>query len=203
MKIETKIKRFDNHRVEDNGCWTYLNKPGKDGYGKMKINRKTVRAHRAYYEHYIGKIPEDLWVLHHCDNPICVNPAHLYAGTQLDNERDKTARGRRPPPPTVVYPDRVVKGEKHSRYGKGMPPHVMAALLLANKGRKLKNEHKEKYSVLTPEKICAIRNDPRIQRVIAKEYGISQITVSRIQRGLRWSYLFPDDNKLSTQQDKI
>lgn len=65
------------------------------GYGKFTIRGKgQFRAHRLAYELTIGPIPEGLNVLHHCDNPPCCNPAHLFLGTQQDNVNDMYAKGR-------------------------------------------------------------------------------------------------------------
>lgn len=180
---------LNKHTIEKNGCWMFSGKPGSDGYGKLKIAGKTIRAHRAYYEAYVGQIPKGMWVLHHCDTPMCVNPEHLYVGTQLDNERDKDARGRRPPSPSITHPESLRRGEKHHRFGKSMPDSVASALLKANKGRALTPAHKEKLSPLTVEQIVAIRADMRPQHVIASEYGVGQMTISRIKRRVRWAHV--------------
>jgi hypothetical protein len=65
------------------------------GYGRIKIHGKAHKAHRLAYEKSYGGIPEGLFVCHKCDNPPCVNPDHLYAGTAADNARDSRIRGRR------------------------------------------------------------------------------------------------------------
>lgn len=78
------------------GCVEWIGGKDKDGYGKISINGKPDRAHRVSYAAHHGAIPAGLFVLHHCDNPPCVNPQHLYAGDQLQNESDKRNRGRGP-----------------------------------------------------------------------------------------------------------
>ena len=76
------------------GCWLWFGIVNKKGYGKFRLSGKFVGAHRAAYELFKGEIPSGKWVLHTCDVPNCVNPEHLYTGTQSDNERDKVSRGR-------------------------------------------------------------------------------------------------------------
>ena len=75
-------------------CWPWIGAHSKRGYGEVSLNYKTVWAHRAMWEHVCSAIPKQLDVLHHCDNKSCVNPAHLYLGTDADNARDRVDRGR-------------------------------------------------------------------------------------------------------------
>lgn len=75
-------------------CWIWTAYANEDGYGITSFRGRLMGAHRASWIIHYGDIPEDMRVLHHCDNPPCVNPEHLFLGTQLDNMRDCAAKGR-------------------------------------------------------------------------------------------------------------
>ena len=88
-------------RVDRSGeCWVWTGGTNGVGYGRVSdADGRTVLTHRLVYQLEVGPIPEGLWVLHHCDNPPCVNPAHLFLGTVGDNNRDARAKGRAFGPP--------------------------------------------------------------------------------------------------------
>lgn len=77
-------------------CWLWKGHTG-GRYGHIKIDGVTRTSSRFAYEVHVGPIPKGMFVLHRCDNPPCCNPAHLFLGTQLDNMRDKFAKGRHRP----------------------------------------------------------------------------------------------------------
>jgi hypothetical protein len=75
-------------------CWVYLGKKSRKGYGRIVVLHKDIRVHRFAYELCVGSIPTGLCVLHHCDNPNCVRPSHLFLGTNHDNVNDKVKKRR-------------------------------------------------------------------------------------------------------------
>lgn len=75
-------------------CWEWPGNRDRDGYGYIKVCGKRLQAHRLMYEVLVGPIPEGFQVLHHCDNPPCWRPDHLFVGTHLDNVADRQTKGR-------------------------------------------------------------------------------------------------------------
>lgn len=80
--------------VTESGCWLFAGKSNAKGYGRFSFEGKTILAHRASYEMLNGAIPDGMHVLHKCDIPSCVNPNHLFLGTNADNVADRVRKGR-------------------------------------------------------------------------------------------------------------
>lgn len=87
--------------VDPSGCWLWTASTDRDGYGKFQYpgpdGQVHIRAHRWAYEHFVGPVPTGCVVMHQCDTPSCVNPAHLDYGTPIENNEDKLAKGRGAP----------------------------------------------------------------------------------------------------------
>ena len=79
---------------EPDKCWEWQACSVQCGYGLFRINCKLWQAHRVAWTLTFGPIPKGLLVCHHCDNPSCCNPYHLFLGTQADNIQDAVRKGR-------------------------------------------------------------------------------------------------------------
>jgi hypothetical protein len=88
------IERFWSKVQKSDGCWLWTDAPFGFGYGRMRVNGRNIPAHRLSAMIHFGMFDRRLYVLHHCDTPLCVRPEHLYLGTAADNVRDKMQRGR-------------------------------------------------------------------------------------------------------------
>lgn len=94
-KDETRFASKFNLPEDVNGCWEWKASKNRKGYGQIKIGMKLQIATRVMYKHVVGDIPSsDMFVCHHCDNPSCVNPKHLFLGTNTDNRIDMEIKGR-------------------------------------------------------------------------------------------------------------
>jgi hypothetical protein len=95
-KGRTAEERFFEfvHPEPNSGCWLWDGHLNANGYGKFGYKGENGLAHRASYDMFVAPIPEGLHVLHRCDVPCCVNPEHLFPGTQDDNVKDMEQKKR-------------------------------------------------------------------------------------------------------------
>jgi hypothetical protein len=94
-KLSIKERLLNKIKVNEvTDCWEWQAASNNIGYGFIRDEGKMRTAHRVSYEQHIGPIPQGKQVLHTCDNPKCINPAHLWVGTVKDNMQDKVRKGR-------------------------------------------------------------------------------------------------------------
>ena len=147
-------------------CWPWQGAKLKTGYGVVKHQCKQYKAHRASFVIHRGQIPSGMFVCHHCDNPSCVNPSHLFLGTPQDNMTDKVRKGRQS------------RGEAHAMSFAKSAKHQAAIVRGEKHGRsKLTDEQRDH--------ILRLLNDGGLtQHQIAQMFSITQSNVSIISR--RW-----------------
>lgn len=127
---EKVIERFNSktNRLE-NGCLVWTATKDKDGYGRFQVGGrggKKEYAHRWALEYSLGgeTLPEEIKACHHCDNPSCVNPAHLFLGTNDDNVKDKVLKNRAGQKLTAEFAKEIKNSDEPTkvlmeRYGVG------------------------------------------------------------------------------------
>ena len=128
-------------KKDENSCWNWIGaktggRPSNPGYGTISLNCKDISVHRFSYEFHNGeKIPEGTCVCHKCDNPLCVNPKHLFLGSYYVNTHD------------AVCKNRMAFGTKHGR-----------AKLTENQVRLIRKLRKRGFSGLHLEKMFGVNH---------------------------------------------
>ncbi len=184
---EDALKRFwamvdKNPRAT--GCWVWIGSLTHDGYGRSRLAGKQIMSHRASFRMHIGEIPEGFCVCHDCpggDNPACVNPQHLWLGTQWDNTLDRMMKGKYATGERSgahTHPERVPRGARHHSkinpklcaFGEG----VNTAKLVSEEVLKIRKLHATgKFSCLS----------------LAKRFGVSGSTINQIVTNKIWRHL--------------
>lgn len=105
--------------IDENNCWNFTSGITKDGYGAFWMNEfnRSIHAHRASWILHNGVIEaSNIYVCHKCDNTKCINPEHLFLGTQQENMTDKVRKNRQAKGITHkchLYPELTLRGEKN------------------------------------------------------------------------------------------
>lgn len=108
-------------------CWEWTAAKNEKGYGVFGVKKNTDKAHRIAWKLLGRTIPPGKFLCHHCDNPACVNPNHLFIGTNLDNVIDMIRKGRNSTPPYMAGHNRInVPTECLSQLGK-KPDYLLGA----------------------------------------------------------------------------
>lgn len=152
--------RFWKRVDRTQSCWLWRGSVRRDGYGAFSVGRKSFSAHRFAYQ-VSFQDPGDLQVCHSCDTPLCVNPAHLFLGTQLDNLADMHAKGRAS----------CGRGDKHG--SKTRPDSIAHGLSLPQ-------------SKLTPSEARQIRQSTESQTALAARFGVSRAAIQKVLKRETW-----------------
>jgi hypothetical protein len=128
--IDERMARYTDWSRGETACWEWTGSKDRKGYGRLGIAGIPELAHRIAYRLHRGEIPEGAHVCHHCDNPSCVNPMHLFVGTNADNMRDMVEKGRQSHPVGEQHPQAKVTAaqvvEIRERYSQGERPIRLA-----------------------------------------------------------------------------
>lgn len=147
-------------RPSPDSCWEWQG-GHSHGYGSVWWQGRSRHAHRVAWTLARGPVPDGMGVLHHCDNPPCCNPAHLYLGTDVENARDRVERGRAKGPsgPIVRAPGWNRKVREDDRRG------------FAN--RKFTDEQEQEIA-------ARFAAGGVSKSALAREFGVSQPTITQI-----------------------
>jgi hypothetical protein len=195
-----KINKFW-HKVKavDSGCWEWQGSAQPRRYGKFWLGKKCISSHRAAWKLTRFYIPENYCVCHRCDNPLCCNPAHLFIGTILDNNRDKFEKGRQArgdKSGAILHPETLARGDCH---GSRLHPERMArgdAHYSRLCPERLARGENHGGAKLNAEKVLEIRlriSAGESQTNLAKEFGVSIATISNIHRRNNWTHVQAPD----------
>ena len=145
------------------GCWVF----GADGgYRTISTPTGTRKAHRVSYEIFCGPVPDGLNVCHHCDRPACVNPSHLFVGTNSDNVRDMLRKGR--------GKSQIDSRQSHFKAGRAPRGEEASGAILTEP--------------LVKEILLSAANG-ELTIAIARRHGVNRTTVQRLLRGETWRHL--------------
>lgn len=176
--MDDLIKKLELKSIPEpmSGCWLWLGAKSSGKYGTMSHAGKNQRAHRLAWAAFRGSIPHGSCVCHHCDNPGCINPDHLFLGTFADNNADRR--------------------KKHRDAWFNAPEERAACLQKARNIVRDRNLYargeNQGHARLTTTKVRAIREMSKLgrtQREIAAIFGVAQTTVQAVLSGRSWAHV--------------
>lgn len=205
------IQRFwKGVEKKENGCWIFTK--GSTPYGRLKMGGVVQGAHIASWKLHGGKIEDGKILLHSCDTPRCVNPAHLSVGTHSENAADKCKKGRHNSPKGAANVNSKLDEEKVLYIRESLANKIETINSLAKKygtsfqviyhvaigsgwksvgGTLLKKKNLKQF---TREEILEIKTAPKFfgsVNQLANKFGVHQSVISHIRNGRRWKNIIP------------
>jgi len=207
--------RFFQRVRKTDGCWIWLGGRDKDGYGMFRGTVSGItykKAHRFSYAYHNGDVTPGMHVMHSCDNPCCVNPAHLSVGTNADNMRDKASKGRSrvlkgeqahtailteeqvlairrdPRPHTEIAVDygvtaQTIRDVKTRRSWAHLDGEIVKSIRVGNRGEK-------SYAAkITAADVREIRTSSLSGKELAQRYGVSPQSITDIRKFRSWKHV--------------
>lgn len=160
-------ERFTGSLVKSGDCWEWVGYKIGSGYGRLRVGRVRMLAHRYALEKHLGRpLAAGFFACHTCPNRACVNPAHLYEGTASDNARDSVLAGTN-----------FAANMSNATRNKGVPK---------------RRGELHYFAKLTERDVREIRRRKRAGEssgVIAKDYAVARSTIKRAINGRTWKHL--------------
>ena len=207
QKINPEDVFHERYKITDSGCWEWTGNRCINGYGRLNDKK----MHRFSWEYYNGKkVPDGLYICHKCDNPPCVNPEHLYAGTAADNIRDAKERGRLNPARGEKQPNaKLTNSDARKIYVDDRADEIIAAEFGVSRKcvSRVKTGKSWSYVTkdLTPLKRINLYSDEwhtkklrskdvleiiksrKTIKFLSEKYNVRPCTITRILNGKTWS----------------
>lgn len=171
-------------------CWEWRAGKNRTGYGLFGVDKGSKLSHRIALRFSGVDVPDGMFVCHRCDNPPCCNPAHLFLGTQFDNMRDCSAKGR---VFAQAHPERLSRGDAH--YSRLHPERLARG---DKNGYRL---HQERYprgegaynAKLTEAAVRDIRKRHAgggvSKSALAREYGVAHPVIRNVISRKTWAHV--------------